>query len=317
MSDAVAAIRTWLRELIELWDRFWFTPTDPATLSLIRVFAGAMLLYTHLVWTINLSDFFGADGWLSAPLVHEIHRDMDTWSYFWWVHSPAVLWMVHLAALAVFALLTVGLFSRIVAPLAAIATLSYIMRVPGALFGLDQINALLAIYLCIGPCGARYSVDSWLAKRKAGQGREVKPSTTANIALRLIQIHMCIIYAFAGTSKLMGNAWWDGSAMWFALGNYEYQSLDMTWLSAWPRSVSLLSHITIVWETFYCVLIWPRRTRPVMLALAVPLHLGIAVCLGMVTFGLVMLIANLAFVPAWFVRRVIEGKKSEEMGSRI
>ena len=30
--------------------------------------------------------------------------------------------------------------------------------------------------------------------------------------------------------------------------------------------------------------------------LAVPLHLGIALAMGMMTFGLVMLIANLAFV---------------------
>ena len=36
-----------------------------------------------------------------------------------------------------------------------------------------------------------------------------------------------------------------------------------------------------------------------MLLLAMPLHLGIAVCLGMITFGLVMLIGNLAsFVSA-------------------
>jgi hypothetical protein len=114
---------------------------------------------------------------------------------------------------------------------------------------------------------------------------------------------------FAGTSKLMGLAWWNGFAMWLALGNYEYQSLDMTWLSGWPLAISLLSHVTIAWETFYCVLIWSKRWRPVMLLLAIPLHLGIAACLGMVTFGLVMLIGNLAFVSPEFVRSVEKGLK--------
>jgi hypothetical protein len=122
---------------------------------------------------------------------------------------------------------------------------------------------------------------------------------------------MCIIYLFAGTSKLLGLAWWNGLAMWFALGNYEYQSLDMTWLANWPAIISLLSHITIVWETFYCVLIWSKRWRPLMLMLAIPLHLGIAICLGMITFGLVMLIGNLAFVSPSFIRRLVEGAKGK------
>jgi hypothetical protein len=236
---------------------------------------------------------------------------MHTWSYFWWIHAPMQLWTAHIVALIVFAMLTVGLFSRIVAPLAAIATLSYIMRAPGALFGLDQINAMLALYLCIGPCGARYSVDRWLRKGRAGQGGagEVEPSVTANIAIRLMQLQMCIIYLFAGTSKLMGLAWWNGLAMWFAFGNYEYQSIDMTWIAGWPLLLSLLAHVTIVWETFYCVLIWSKRWRPIMLLLAVPLHLGIAVCLGMITFGLAMLIGNLAFVAPNLIRHLLERKK--------
>jgi hypothetical protein len=308
----LTSIRDWFRELIADWDRFWFTPVDPATLSLIRIFAGGMLLYTHLIWTIQLESFFGNDGWLMPDAVHAFHRGMHTWSYLWWIHTPAQLWTAHILALVIFAMLTMGLCSRIVAPLAAIATLSYIMRVPGALFGLDQINAMLALYLCIGPCGARYSVDHWLRKGRAGQGggTEVEPAVTANLAIRLIQLQMCIIYLFAGTSKLMGLAWWNGIAMWFAFGNFEYQSIDMTWIANWPLLLSLLSHVTIVWETFYCVLIWSKRWRPVWLLLAVPLHLGIAVCLGMITFGLAMLIGNLAFVDPGLIRRTLERQKS-------
>lgn len=317
MSAISASVRSWGRDVLGSWDRFWFTAVDPATLSLIRVCAGAMLLYTHLVWTINLEDFFGPDGWLMPSAVHAFHRGMYTWSYFWWLDTPAKLWAAHIAALVVFTMLTVGLFSRIVAPLAAIITLSYIQRVPGSLFGLDQINAMLAMYLCIGPCGARYSVDRLRANGRAGGRVSVEPSVAANIAVRLIQLHMCIIYLFAGTSKLMGPVWWDGSAMWFALGNYEYQSLDMTWLAHWPRTISVLTQVSVAWETFYCVLIWNRLTRPVMLMLAVPLHLGIAVFLGMSTFGLVMLIGNLAFISPRLVRRVIERGRAGEPVSEI
>ena len=296
-------LKAWLADVVDGWNRFWFEPSDPATLGLIRICAGATMFYTHLVWSLDLEAFFGNQSWLPRETVELLQRNTYAWSYLWWFQdSPVLLWCVHLAALVVFAMLTVGLFTRVAAVLALVATLSYIERVPGALFGLDQINSMLALYLAIGPSGDAFSLDRWIRKRRTGLSPPVRASWTANLAIRLIQIHMCIIYLFAGTAKLTGAAWWDGTALWMALGNMEYQSLDMTWLVDWPWLINLMTHVTVYWEIFYCALIWPRLTRPVMLMLAVPLHLGIAVCLGMVTFGLIMLVANMAFIPPEFVR---------------
>jgi len=306
VTSIVETLRAWFDDVLDGWNRFWFEPADPATLGLIRIFAGAMLLYTHLVWSLDLDAFFGAQGWLPRETVALLQKDTYAWSYLWWFqNSPVALWSVHLAALVVFALLTVGLFTRVTSILALIATLSYVGRVPGALFGLDQINTMLALYLAIGPSGDAFSLDRWLRRRRAGSVLPVEPKWTANLAIRLIQIHLCIIYLFAGTAKLTGAGWWDGTAMWMALGNMEYQSLDMTWLADWPRLINFMTHVTVYWEIFYCALIWPRLTRPVMLALAIPMHMGIAICLGMVTFGLAMLIANLAFVSPALVRRLL------------
>jgi hypothetical protein len=135
------------------------------------------------------------------------------------------------------------------------------------------------------------------------------------MAIRLIQLHMCVIYAFAGTSKLMGPSWWDGSAMWQAVANLEYQSVDLTWLAHWPRVLALMTHVTILWEVYYVALIWPRRTRYFMLAMAVPLHLGIGVFLGMMTFGSVMLIANLAFVEPQHIRAALAWRPGQSRGA--
>ena len=66
MNPLLQAGVNWGREVARAWDRFWFTPQQPHTLALIRIFGGAMLLYTHLVWTLDLEAFFGpkqlADG---------------------------------------------------------------------------------------------------------------------------------------------------------------------------------------------------------------------------------------------------------------
>jgi hypothetical protein len=156
----------------------------------------------------------------------------------------------------------------------------------------------------VGPSGDAFSVDRWLKSRKLGSPPPVRRSWTANLAIRLIQIHMCIIYFFAGIAKLTGEAWWDGTALWMAFGNMEYQSMDMTWLAAYPLLINVMTHVTVFWELSYWALVWPRLTRPVVLLLAIPLHMGIAICLGMVTFGLAMLIGNMAFLPGEFVRSI-------------
>jgi hypothetical protein len=86
----------------------------------------------------------------------------------------------------------------------------------------------------------------------------------------------------------------------------EYRSIDMTWLAAWPVLVAALTYGTVFWELTYPALVWPRATRPIILALAVAAHGGIALFLGMITFGVSMLIGNLAFVPPEAIRAVIE-----------
>ena len=305
------------REIAGGWDRFWFTPTDPATLGLLRILAGAMLLYTHLVWSIDLPAFFGDRGWLAPSAVAQLQANGYAFSYFWWLHEPWQLWAAHAAALVAFAMLTLGLCTRASAVVALVATLSYVQRARGALFGLDQVNTMMALYLAVGPAGDAYSLDRWRARRRGRAGGAIVLSVGANVAIRLMQIHMCVIYMFAGMAKLVGRAWWDGTAMWLAFANLEYQSLDMTWLARHAWITDFLTHVTIFWEVYYCALIWPRQLRPIMLALCVPVHLGIAMCLGMVTFGLAMIFGNMAFLPPHVVRGTIDrifGRRSNGAG---
>ena len=139
-----------------------------------------------------------------------------------------------------------------------------------------------------------------------GQGRGVV-SVNNNIATRLIQIHMCIVYLFAGLGKVQGTTWWNGEAVWGTLASYEYQTMDMTWLAGAMWLVNILTYATIAWEVSYPFLIWPKLTRPIFLAMAIVVHLGIGICMGMMTFGLIMLYGNLAFVaPCWITRQQTE-----------
>lgn len=301
-------IREYFRELwasaTQGWNRFWFTPSDAATLGAIRVMTGAMLVYTHGVWGLKLTQFFGNDGVLPTELARGMHNQrVWAWSHLYAIQSPGLLWFAHLTAMVILVLFTIGFSTRVTSILSYLITVAYAHRAVGALFGLDQVNAFLAMYLAVGASGDAYSVDSWLQGRRTGT-HAIRKSTSATIGQRLIQIHMCIVYLFAGLGKLQGEFWWDGTALWGAFANFEYQTLDMTWVCSYPIIVNLLTQITLAWEIGYIAIVWPRLLRPVVITLSVPLHLGIAVCMGMTTFGLIMIVGNLSFVSPALTRSI-------------
>jgi hypothetical protein len=280
------------------WDRFWFTPASPRLLGIMRILTGAMLVYTHAVWSLELATFFSDDGVLPLDYARGLYPGAaGWWTHFEWVKSSAAMWFTHGIALLVMALFTVGLWTRVTAALSFLFLVSYAHRATGALFGLDQINGFLTLYLAIGPSGAAYSLDAWRRRRRSLPDA-TQPSTLANIAQRLIQVHLCVVYLFAGLSKCQGPSWWVGDALWGAFASADYQTIDLTGLAHAMGLVNLATLVALGWEISYPFLIWNRHARPYYLGLAVLVHLGIGLAMGMMTFGWIMIVANLAFLPS-------------------
>jgi Vitamin K-dependent gamma-carboxylase len=310
LSPVTNYFTTFPGRVAEGWNAFWYTPVDPTLLGLIRIMTGLMLLYTHAVWGLALNEFFGPDSWISHELVdfvltgHHTYPDHVAYSV-WWLIPPRFIWPPYTGMMLILALFAVGLWTRITSVLALLVVISFVNRVPEALFGLDKVNVILTFYLTIGPSGSALSLDRWLARRRARVAATPEKSVAANFALRLVQVHMCIIYFFAGISKLQGAPWWNGEAMWLAFGNLEYQSADMTWLAWHPWMVHFLTHFAACWETSFCVLIWVPLLRPLVLASSIVMHMGIGACLGLWTFSLIMLVGCASFLPPEGVARLV------------
>jgi hypothetical protein len=320
MQNALNAVARYgvevARTVADDWNTFWYTPADPTLLGVLRICTGLMLVYTHAVWGLALNDFFGPTSWMSPALVRSIEAGQFTFSFWFWVPS-GWMWPAYVLSMLIFVCFTLGLATRVTSVLSLLTAISYTQRVPAALFGLDQINVMLTLYLSIGPSGQTLSLDRWLLRRRLGEKTPAPaPSANANLAQRLIQVHMCVIYLFAGLSKLQGPAWWSGEAMWRAFANLEYQSLDVTWLAWHPWLINLMSHVSVVWEIAFCVLIWKPLWRPVMLAGAVVMHAGIGLCLGMWTFGLIMLVGCASFLPNEAVRQLVSSAGRRWAGVR-
>jgi len=309
MNAVTAPVRNWFVDLARGWDAFWLTGQLPHSLAVIRILGGAMLFYTHLVWALNSSDFLGPNAWITRGVSKAMHAESYAFSLLWYFDSPVLLAVFHAVALVAMLMLTVGLFTRPAAVVSWLACVWYCHRLEGALFGLDQVNAMLAFSLMIGRSGAAYSLDRWRHVRQmARQGRPPRPfclCVGTNLALRLIQTQLCVIYLFGGLAKAKGEMWWNGDAIWFAAASLEYQSWDMTWIVDY-HWLGMLAVLTVFWEIFYPVLVWNRYARPIMLGMAVLVHGGIALCLGMITFGLAMIFANVAFVKPEVVKGLVE-----------
>lgn len=239
-ADSFGMIRNAIDLIVTSWNKFWYTPSDPTALGVMRILVGGMLVYTHLIWGMNLPAFFGSAGWNSPEVLGVVQDDLFAPS-FWWYVSDAWLLPVHYVCITILLMFWLGFATRITSVLSLVITISYAYRAHMANFGLDQINAILCLYLCIGPSGTVLSVDRlisvWREKRRARRfdkqcsPRRVLPSTAANLAIRLTQVHFCVIYIYSGLSKLQGPAWWSGEAVWLAFSNLEYQSIDMTWIA--------------------------------------------------------------------------------------
>jgi hypothetical protein len=284
---------TWLGDWTAAWNAFWFTPADPLPLAVIRICTGLLLVWSSLVWLRDADAFFGADGWMAADEVWRMNDQPWQWSWYFAAPTPAVVRGLAVVAPVAAILLTVGLATPIAAVVSLVAFISAANRAPLNVFGLDDTLGLLLVGLVVGPAGDRLALDGPVRGRGRGAA-----SIRANIALRLIQIHLCVVYFFSGCGKMLGASWWEGTALWGAAANVQYRTLDLTWLARHPHVTNALTLATLFWEATYPALVWPRLTRRLVLAMAVVVHLGIGLAMGMMEFGLAMITANLAFLPA-------------------
>jgi hypothetical protein len=359
---AISSIWTGLKNIVQGWTRFWFTPADPTLLGFMRICCGLVVLYVHIAYTPDLQELFGENAWISQASINDYRRDvpwplsswdwkpmqqsnkavtfedkqyMETWygadpsaayakgypAWSIWFHVSDPTWMmrIHYSFLLVFFLFTIGFCTRVTSVLAWLAAISYIQRAPTSIFGMDTMMNILLIYLMIGPSGAALSVDRlinrWWTVRRARQHHLPIPALTrpaprvsANVALRLLQIHFCVIYMISGLSKLQGSVWWNGTAVWTTMAVYEYCPLQIGTYDAFLRF--LCAHrwlweavmtggvaFTLFTEIGFPFLVWNRKLRWLMMTLAVFLHTGIAMVMGLRTFSLLMVTMLSAFVP--------------------
>ncbi|CAN98620.1 hypothetical protein sce8450 [Sorangium cellulosum So ce56] len=275
--------------------RFALAPASARPLAALRIGLASVLLTQAALIAPIVDELYGRSGIVQGQLLDgsgasgfpRIGHVVNAFSRFGVGESSVIAGVGVLYVLSLAGLL-LGWRTRLSAACAWLVHLTLMMTAERTNYGADQFANIFLFYLIFMPSGAALSLD-----RVSGRAPP-EPSATARLALRVVQLHLCLVYLSSGVEKALGAAWWDGDAMWRSLMLPEYRRFDFSWLAHHAWIAVAAGWTVLLVEIGYPFFIWPRRTRRLWVAATVGLHVGIAVFMRLDVFGAIMSVFTVA-----------------------
>lgn len=260
-------------------------------LVLFRVIAGCTILSQLLAALPERYFLFGPNGVFPPDQA----AGEAVFGVFSLAGSRAAFDVLYFGSIAITVVWTMGL----VLPLSTLAVLvcwrSTFDRLPGLADGGDNLTQLILIYalLCnlAGPGAERFL-------RRAPQWVRDLRAMLHNTGLLAIWAQVCVVYFVAGTAKLQGAAWQNGTALYYALSTDKF-TIDglMDPLLDSPLLLTVLAYATVVFQVgFPFMVLLNRYSRLVALVVAMGFHVGIGTVMGLTSFAFFMIAADLTLL---------------------
>jgi len=286
------------------WNRFWFRDIPPHIYAVLRVAFGVLGLL-NLLGTTPPGMFWDASGLVPLP---GGGAGLRAWAVDGGLGTP-IGWAFFFTCVAAFTAMTLGVRARLSVVAAFLASLLQTRWNPLPLSLAHQVLVATLFTVMWAETGEVLAV-----------GRRPRQLESCPVwPLRLLQIQVSLIYLNSGLWKLLGSAWRDGTAVYYALANDVFQRFPggvppgIFWMSA------AATYLTLAWEIAFPVLVIWRPTRRLALGLGVLLHLGTWVTMEIGAFSWMMLATYVAFLDpvrvAAFVTRIdsrLQGRASLE-----
>src|SRR5437867_2138469 len=163
-------------------------------------------------------------------------------------------------------------------------------------YGVDNFMTIGLFYLMLSPLPDRYSLDWQLRKSRP---RDLQ---LLGFWLRVLQLHLCVIYFFSGLTKCLGSGWWDGSNVWRSLIRPPFNVIGPEILVRWKYLFPVAGVFICVLEIGYPFFIWNSKTRKIWLICICAMHAGIGLTMGMYLLALIMIVLNVAAFGPGLIR---------------
>jgi antimicrobial peptide system SdpB family protein len=281
-----------MTELARLLDRLGDTPGHLRGAAAFRVVVGLALLFqlTMLVGHFELTlgrDAIHPFDWFAADFGRTHYSYLALSNHWAWQ------WIGYGLAIVIVGLWTTGIGGR-VGKLGHLLTFltwwsvhSIHSRCPTLWDGGDNLIEILLLYAI--------PIDLWNSTARGKPLGRVH-TTVHNLAVLACALQIAVMYFTAGLSKVPGKYWQNGTAFYYVLASDEFGLTGLGPL-IWDNRVllaltswgPLVLQLAFPWIYFFGRP-WPRR---VAVLLAMTFHTGIFVFMGLNTFALMMIGAEL------------------------
>ena len=262
MSEpAVLGIRPWLPWPLSRL-AWWTAPVRAERLGAIRIGLAAMLLLDVCLTYLPGLDTFYAIGGLGSPELYAYTSKAPRWhwsilrtigeQHYFQTNYRDMLWFGIVAWQLALVLLLFGIFTRVAAVAAWALSISFSTLNPDIENAGDQVRGIILFYLMLCPCGAAWSLDSWLRRRKRP---DTEPAYVHPWPLRLLFVQMALIYCMNGLYKLKGDDWPAGDSLYYVLADV---TLSRWSYAQWPIPYPITRVMTwtvLTWEVSFPLLV--------------------------------------------------------------
>jgi hypothetical protein len=233
--------------------------------------------------------------WISWPVIELVAANIPVKAKSWlgvFLFAPNQLWAINPIFFVVFfsSILLISIFIRL-NYISAFLIFWFSVCLSKFLFPiLSGADLVLNLLLVLGVSLPVFPVIKW-------KGLEDYQQLLSAFGVLLIKVQIGLIYFLSGYDKLLTDSWRNGEAI-FSVLNLDFfsnpnLSIELT------KGVGLVAGwLVILFEISFPFFIWFSRIRKYWLIAGVVFHLAIIVFMGLLDFGLVMIISYLIFVPA-------------------
>ncbi len=292
-----------IEKLITIWDEFWFDPKSLLPLAFTRIILCGTLFYTYVLRLANL-DYYTDASWIPKVKALEVMNEVLRPAFLWSFWPDSLNLSVHILLVVLLGLLTLGIGGRWLMWAAWVIDIGFIQRNYAVNYGGDILGSIFLFYMVFTQSCERLSVLNIRRVKKTF----VPADIVSSVMIRMMQVQICVVYAYTGFEKLRGMSWWDGTALWSVLANPQMVLMDFSFLRHIPWIIPILGFSTILFEIYFPVLVWSKKIRPYLLIAGVGLHAGIGLTMGLVPFGLIMVSTYFLFLNPLVLEQKVVSK---------
>lgn len=285
-----------LKDFWRGWCRFWFEPVSPLPMALYRIVYGLIVLWFGLLLWPDLLFWFGPDSPVSSPVSREFPSEILLDPLIIFPMSNATIKMAFAILMLSAFTLTIGLASRVSALVVFLGLVSFHHHNWLILNSGDTIMRISALYLAFSNCGDALSVDRLVRTYLSGGKEPRTPQAKAPWAQRLMQIQLTLLYCQAFFSKIAGEMWINGTALYFTTRLEDFRRFYFAPIAENVDILKFLTWSTLAIEFSLFTLIWLRDLRYFVILLGLLLHISIDLSMNLPIFQWLMMAAFIPFI---------------------